>query len=159
MFINMDVNGMKIRDYEDSDKQRLLEIYDTAIPLAHDFLDKSIRDQERRICEEFFDRDDSQTFVLEIDGEVVGFSTIKNETKMASFFIDPQFQRKRLGTELMKSIQKNKQTIELAVYERNRKALSFYRKNGFEVIDQARRNPKDRKSLKYLVMKWEVQNN
>jgi len=45
-----------------------------------------------RTCEEFFDHGDSKTFVLEIDGEVVGFSTIKNETKMAGFAIDPQFQ-------------------------------------------------------------------
>lgn len=165
MFINMDANGMKIRDYEDSDKQRLLEIYDAAIPLAHDFLDKSIRDQERQTCEECFDSDDSQTFVLEIDGNVVGFSTLfsnlKNEIIMSGFVIDPQFQREGRGKMLMEDIQKkmSKQIIKLAVYERNRKALSFYRKNGFEIIDQARRNPKDRKSPKYLVMKWEVQNN
>ena len=99
-----------------------------------------------RTCEEFFDHGDSKIFVLEIDGEVVGFSTIENETKMAGFAIDPQFQSKLLGTELMKSIQKNKQTIELAVYERNQKALSFYHRNGFERISQARRNPKDPKS-------------
>jgi hypothetical protein len=47
MFVNVDTNNMKIRDYEDSDKQRLLEIYDAAIPSAHDFPDKGIRDQER----------------------------------------------------------------------------------------------------------------
>jgi len=47
MFVNMDTNGIKIRDYEDSYKQRLLEIYDAAIPSAHNFPDKCIRDQER----------------------------------------------------------------------------------------------------------------
>ena len=162
MFINMDTNGMTIRDYEDSDKQRLLEIYDAAIPLAHDFLDKSIRDQERQTCEECFDIGDSQTFVLEIDGNVVGFSTLfsspKSEIIISGFVIDPQFQGNGRGKMLMEDIQKkmSKHTIKLAVYEKNQKALNFYMKNGFEETSSASENPE---SPKYLVMEWKVKNN
>ena len=160
MFINMDTNGMTIRDYEDSDKQRLLEIYDAAIPLAHSFLDEATLLGERQRAKEYFDRDDSQTFVLEIGGEVVGFSTLssnsKNQSKMCGFVIDPQFQREGWGTILMKDIQKrkNSHTIKLAVYEKNQKAIDFYMKNGFEKTSPASPASETPESPKYLVMEW-----
>jgi putative acetyltransferase len=162
MFINMDANSVKIRNYEDSDKQRLLEIYDAAIPLAHWFLDEVTLLKQRQIGEECFDSGDSQTFVLEIDGNVVGFSTLfsrpKSEIIISGFVIDPQFQGNGRGKMLMKDIQKkmSKHTIKLAVYEKNQKALNFYMKNGFEETSSASENPE---SPKYLVMEWKVKNN
>lgn len=152
----MDIFELKFRPYEDSDKQRLLEIYDAVVPQSHYFLSKDTLLKERQICEEFLDRSNIKTIVLEANSEIVGFSTLASEIKMAGFFIDEQFQGKSLGRKLIEYIQKDMHTIELAVYERNRKALRFYKNNGFERIDQFRETPN---SPKYLVMKWEAKNN
>ena len=81
----------------------------------------------------------SKTLIAEIDGKVVGFArgTIrKNENKLQAIYIDPQFQRLRIGNGLWKQLttafydQEKDIIVDVAPY--NIQAINAYKKWGFE---------------------------
>ena len=146
----------KIREYKDSDRRTYFEIYDAAIPLAHPFLEENALLSQRQQAETLLNKPETKTFVLEENGQIVGFATFISETCMAGFFVDPTSQGVGLGRYLMEHVQSHKQTIELAVYEKNQKAVRFYRNNGFS---QAAKNLDESTNQEFLVMVWDMQNN
>jgi len=125
------MNDVKIRDYNHSDRQKSLEVYDAAMPLAHPFLEDHVLKEHRQHAEEFLDYPGDKTFVLIVDGQLVGFSTFIHKKDMAGFFIDPNFQGRGLGKYLIEHIKSQKDEINLAVYKQNSKAIDFYQRNSF----------------------------
>ncbi|PSB35628.1 GNAT family N-acetyltransferase [Stenomitos frigidus] len=136
----MNAENRTIRVYQHSDKPALLKIYDAAVPSAHHFLEESVRMRHRQLAEESLDDLATKTFVLEENGIIVGFATFQTEIKMSGFFVNPELKRQGLGRKLMNYIQSEKQIIKLAVYKRNRDAVSFYKKMGFQKQSQKREN-------------------
>ena len=149
----MSDEARKIRAYQDSDKQVFLEIYDAAIPPAHYFLEESVLLSQRQSAENLLNQDWAETFVLEDNREIVGFATFINESAMAGFFIDPNRQGVGLGKYFMEHIQHCKQTIELAVYEKNQKAVRFYQHNNFM---QTGKKVDESSNEEYLEMVWNI---
>jgi ribosomal-protein-alanine N-acetyltransferase len=83
--------------------------------------------------------------VAEFGKKIIGFVVgvkINNETaKILMLSVSESYRKKQIGTKLLdeflKKIKKEKiQSIELEVRTRNEKAIKFYEKHGFEIIEK-----------------------
>lgn len=146
-------NSAKVRIYQQFEKDRLVEIYDSAILESHSFLDSKKRQNNRSLMERSLDNPETEILVLEYDQTIIGFATFISNDRMSGFFIEPKFQGQGLGTRFMQYIQNTRKSIKLAVYKSNKKGISFYKKNGFHQIGNS--YGKDG-NYKFLEMEWNM---
>lgn len=94
---------------------------------------------------------DSEFYFLTLDKQVIGYLKLniglaqtehrnKNSIEIERIYLNAEFHGKGLGKILLKqaiSVSKEKKSdyIWLGVWEKNFKAISFYKKNGFEQFD------------------------
>jgi len=105
----------------------------------------------------------SNMFVAEVEGEVIGFINFSslnenNESELSAIYINPEYQGHGIGTQLLQvctSELTKLKAIYLDVEKENNSGLSFYKKKGFEVVDEYDDNF-DGHILKTLRMKLEV---
>lgn len=79
------------------------------------------------------------TLVAEEEGSLIGFAQMRAEEKgieIARFYVDRRWQGQGLGQALMQAVieeakTRQMETIWLGVWERNERAIAFYRKCGF----------------------------
>ena len=77
---------MKIRQYKDSDLEAVLSSWEKATRLAHPFMTEGFLAQERINTAEIY-LPNTDTWVMEIDGEVVGFIALMGNEVGAIFVV------------------------------------------------------------------------
>lgn len=77
----------------------------------------------------------AQVYIWEINGEIVGFAGLDGN-HIAGLFVNEQHQSQGIGTSLIDFIKQQHFTLTLTVYRKNEKALQFYRKHNFVVIEE-----------------------
>ena len=109
-----------------------------------------IRISKENIDDEYWDAEnflsdlnkkwDLSLLALDEKHMIVGFliaSEKENSVHIHKFVIDAPFQRSGLGRKMLAALRKNlSKGVTLKVNEENKNAVSFYEKNGFEVIDR-----------------------
>ena len=73
-----------------------------------------------------------KTSVYEHEGKVVGIIS-SSEDCIEGLFVLPDFWNRGIGTELLNYATAGKDEVFLQVYADNKRAINFYRKNGFEI--------------------------
>lgn len=122
-----------IRRTEKKDYEKIMEIWKNSNIKAHDFIDKgywignyeNIRDNYLPI---------SDTYLLEEGGEIKGFISLIDSTFIGGLFCGVNNQGKGYGTKLIAFVKERYPFLELAVYDKNVKALEFYQKNSFKIV-------------------------
>ena len=123
-----------IRLYEEKDTEAILELWYQASLRAHSFLTEKFLDQERTNLREQF-LPNSQTWVKEKEGQVVGFiSLIENE--VGGIFVHPHWQKQGVGKGLLDKAASLHEILELDVFAANEQGRAFYAKYGFRPIRQ-----------------------
>ncbi|MCD8181301.1 MAG: GNAT family N-acetyltransferase [Firmicutes bacterium] len=84
--------------------------------------------------------DENDTFVYIEDGKIAGFTGVSPDNMITGLFVDPDFQNRGIGTELINHLKSKYSILHIEIYARNRKALAFSTNLGF-VIDGAVRHP------------------
>jgi putative acetyltransferase len=123
-----------IRLAEPEDIPQLVDIWLRASRLAHDFIPEAFwqqraDDMARRYLPA------AETYVLEAAGRAVGFAALNGE-HLEALFIDPDVQSFGHGTHLMAHAMSCRERITLCVYSRNVRAVSFYRRLGFQFVEE-----------------------
>ena len=77
----------------------------------------------------------AQMYICEINGEIVGFVGLDGN-HIAGLFVNEQHQSQGIGTSLIDFIKQQHFTLTLTVYRKNEKALQFYRKHNFVVMEE-----------------------
>ena len=77
----------------------------------------------------------AQVYICEINGEIVGFVGLDGN-HIAGLFVNEQHQSQGIGTSLIDFIKQQHFTLTLTVYRKNEKALQFYRKHNFVVMEE-----------------------
>ena len=89
--------------------------------------------------------DQNKLFLVAKDGnKIVGMCntasiTNKNKINIQRLHIDPKYQRQGIGTNLINKIVTefpNATKIDLEVEKQNKQAISFYQKNGYEIVSE-----------------------
>jgi ribosomal protein S18 acetylase RimI-like enzyme len=134
MNINLD-----IRPYRPDDKSRLLNIWRAASAVGHPFFTEDQLDQQADAVRDVY-LPKAENWVAVMDGTPVGFIGLLGQF-VGGLFVDPASHSRGIGRALVADAAEMKGHLELEVYARNSRALSFYQRLGF--IEVSRRDTDD----------------
>ena len=120
-----------IRPYTDDDLDRCLDVWWEASQVGHAFMPEDFFEAERQLMvNEWFPT--LETYVYEVDSQVVGFITLKDDY-VGALFVHPDYHGQDVALELMDRAREEKGSLELDVFEANERARRFYEKYGFKL--------------------------
>lgn len=125
-----------IRPAVREDIPQLVDIWLRASLLAHDFIPEAFwHERAADMARIYLPR--AEIDVLEAAGRALGFAAL-NGNHLEALFVDPDVQSFGHGTQLMAHAMGKRERITLCVYSRNVRAVSFYRRLGFQVVEERR---------------------
>lgn len=118
-----------IRPYQPTDLEAVIQAWESASRLAHSFVTETFLDEERHNIPTLY-LPNSDTYVAELDGKVVGFTALMG-IEVGALFLDPAFHGQGIGRALMDKAASLNETIELQVFADNALGRRFYAAYGF----------------------------
>lgn len=122
-----------------NDINRLIEYKKRTIyEYAKDLSDKEINKINRYIASEVPKLIDVYCNIM-VDNKIIGclLLTNKDDGKLLDeIYLEKVYRNKGIGTEIIRDILSNNDIVYLWVYKKNDKAISLYRKLGFNVIEE-----------------------
>ncbi|WP_420401401.1 GNAT family N-acetyltransferase [Flagellimonas sp.] len=128
-----------IRKHTSADLEQLIHIWREATALAHHFLDADLVSKIEKDMREVY-LPDSQTWVYEEDGEVVGFISMANN-EIGGLFVLTDEHARGIGTALVNYVGLLFEQLEVEVFVKNQIGRAFYNKYGFRPIKKYRHLP------------------
>lgn len=122
-----------IREFNNSDINLILKIWKNENIKAHNFISKEYWDNNYEYVKKAIPN--SKIYVYIIQNKIEGFIGI-NDDYIEGIFVNSENHNKGIGTELLNKAKKIKNRLTLYVYEKNKKAIKFYQKNGFKIIKE-----------------------
>jgi len=89
----------------------------------------------------------TDTWVMEIDGEVVGFIALMGN-EVGAIFLQPEFHGKGAGKALMDKAQELHGDLEVEVFKENSIGRKFYSQYGFELLEEKLHEPTGQQVLR-----------
>lgn len=138
-----------IREYKAYDLDRIMELWLKTNKKAHPYIKESYWEEQhynevRKLIPE------AAVFVYEKDGNILGFIGLM-ESYVAGIFIDESYQSNGIGRQLLEKVKSIKEELLLQVYVKNSRAVTFYKREGFSILQEQ----SDEATLeKEYVMKW-----
>lgn len=123
-----------IRTFEPRDMDRLLEIWLSASIKAHDFIDASFWQANIESMRDVY-IPGWETFVIEGSSGVLGFDSLL-DNQLAALFVDPAYQCKGFGKQLLDHAKCLRKELSLAVYKENTSSVGFYTSQGFKRVKE-----------------------
>lgn len=108
---------MQIRQYQESDLEPVLESWEVATRLAHEFMTDDFIAQERQNVAEIY-LPNTDTWVAEVEGEVVGFIALMGN-EVGAIFLQPNCHGRGIGRALMDKAQELHGNLEIEVFKEN----------------------------------------
>ncbi len=137
---------MHIRQYKESDLNAVLDSWEAATRLAHEFMANDfIILQRKNVAEVYLPNTD--TWVAEVDGEVIGFIALM-DSEVGAIFLQPLHHGKGIGRALMDKARSLHGNLEVEVFKENAIGRNFYSKYGFELLEEKFHEPTGQKLLR-----------
>ncbi len=139
-----------IRKFKKNDLPAVMQIWlDTNIK-AHDFIPKEYWESNYEIVKEILP--DAEIYVHEDDtaGFIDGFIGL-TDNYIAGIFVKEDKQSKGIGKQLLNYVKNIKPNISLSVYQKNTKAVRFYKREQFKIVSE---NVDDITNEKEFIMEW-----
>lgn len=138
-----------IREFKSSDTEIIMQIWLQENINAHSFI-------SRQYWEDHYDYvksilPNAQIYVYTESNGILGFLGM-NGCYIEGLFIKSEMQNKGLGTALLNTAKQKNSKLTLSVYKNNIKAIGFYHKNGFSIIEE---NTDTNTHEKQYIMMWE----
>ena len=137
-----------IRKKDSKDIKKIMDIWIVSNLDAHNFISKDYFYNNFDIVKDAIEN--ATVYVYEQESKVIGFVGI-NQEFIEGIFVDRNYRSKGIGKKLIDYCKKNYNTLSLNVYCKNKKAIEFYKREGFEICEK--KLEKDNKEFEY-VMKW-----
>ena len=124
-----------IRNIENKDIDKIMDIWLRSTIKAHDFIPKEYWENNYNTVKNVY-IPMAETFVYEDEECIKGFISIINNEFIGALFVDIDFQNSGIGKKLINySINKYK-NLRLAIYKENKKSVEFYINRGFKIIKE-----------------------
>lgn len=139
-----------IRQFKKNDLPAVMQIWlDTNIK-AHDFIPKEYWESNYEIVKEILP--DAEIYVHEDDTAdfIDGFIGL-TDNYIAGIFVKEDKQSKGIGKQLLNYVKNIKPNISLSVYQKNTKAVRFYKREQFKIVSE---NVDDITNEKEFIMEW-----
>lgn len=137
-----------IRKFEVNDIDRVMDIWLYTNIKAHDFIPESYWHGKSETVRKMLP--DAELFVYEENSEIQGFVGLMGDY-IAGIFVDPNSQSKGIGKELLDFVKKTRPELSLQVYKKNTRAVRFYLREGFAVLNE---QTDENTGETELVMRW-----
>ena len=141
-----------IREALFTDIDRIMHIWLTASTSAHDFITKEYwREKYGDVKHNYIPQ--AKSYVYVENGIIQGFVSIVDNKYLGAIFIDIDHQNRGVGRMLTDFVKEKYPVLSLTVYEKNKVAVGFYKKQGFKLAKcQVDKNTGE----KELVMEWKA---
>lgn len=139
-----------IRKYKKDDLEQILEIWINENISAHSFINKEYWiDNYKYVKQEL---PESNVYVYELNNKIIGFIGLNNKY-IEGIFVKSKMQSHGIGNELIKKAKQINKELKLNVYEKNIRAIKFYKKHGFEITKRV----VDKKTGEFeYIMEWKL---
>lgn len=122
-----------IREFQISDTQIVMQLWLAGNEDAHSFIAKeywkaNFEEVEKQLLK-------ADIFVYDLNGEIKGFIGLMDEY-IAGIFVDKAYRSQGIGRQLLEYVKQLHSTLSLDVYQKNERALRFYRENGFTIVSK-----------------------
>lgn len=139
-----------IRQFKKNDLPAVMQIWlDTNIK-AHDFIPKEYWENNYEIVKEILPDAEIYVHVDDTAGFIDGFIGL-TDNYIAGIFVKEDKQSKGIGKQLLNYVKNIKPNISLSVYQKNTKAVRFYKREQFQIISE---NVDDITNEKEFIMEW-----
>ena len=128
-----------IRKYKESDVDAVVASWRAASELAHPFLTKAFLDEEEGNVRNVYLKI-AETWVTEVDGDVVGFIALVDD-EIGGLFLDPDYHGRGLGKDMVDRAVAEKGAMTVEVFKLNSIGRRFYNAYGFEYTDEGLHDP------------------
>jgi len=122
---------MEIRKLASKDIGTVVELWYKTSIIAHNFVADDYWEKHKEMMASKY-LPNSDTYLALEDEKIIGFVTMV-EDFLAAIFVDNKTQGKGVGKSLLNYVKDKRTTIQLKVYEKNKKSLGFYKSQGFLV--------------------------
>lgn len=119
-----------IRKMEKKDLDRVSKIWLETNINAHDFIPAQYWEKNYGLVREMLPQ--AEIYVWEEDGKIQGFAGLY-EDYIAGIFVLEQARSKGIGGQLLNYIKGRKPYLSLKVYQKNIRAVKFYKREGFQI--------------------------
>lgn len=139
-----------IRQFKKNDLSVVMQIWlDTNIK-AHDFIPKEYWENNYEIVKEILPDAEIYVHVDDTAGFIDGFIGL-TDNYIAGIFVKEDKQSKGIGKQLLNYVKNIKPNISLDVYQKNTKAVRFYKREQFKFVSE---NVDDITNEKEFIMEW-----
>ena len=122
-----------IRKFEMKDTKRVMQIWLDVNMDAHNFVqDDYWLSNYQSVQKQLLQAD---IFVYEQDEEIQGFVGMTDDY-LAGIFVDKKCRSMGIGKELLECVKQNYPVFSLNVYQKNRRAVDFYLREGLSIISK-----------------------
>lgn len=139
-----------IRKFRTDDLEQVMELWLATNISAHDFISVKYWHANYALVKEMLPQ--ANIWVYEKNNEIWGFIGLQ-DTYIAGIFVADKVQGKGIGSELLAKAKQQKSQLSLAVYAKNERALNFYQRADFTVVNEQLDETTDQ--VEYL-MKWQA---
>ncbi|WP_290772897.1 GNAT family N-acetyltransferase [Anaerofustis sp.] len=115
---------------------------------AHNFIDKNYFINNFDMVKSILS--DYDIYVFREDDSIKGFIGIDERGYIEGIFVSDEYKGKKIGTALIKKAKENYDKLSLSVFKKNKKALNFYIKCGFEIEKES--IDSDTNEVEYLMV-------
>ena len=138
-----------IRKMQNTDINRVADIWLKTNLKAHDFIPEQYWTSNYELVKEMMSQ--AEVYVYEDDKMIQGFVGLSNEY-IEGIFVSDEMQSRGIGKILLDYIKDKKDRLQLKVYQKNVRAMSFYQREGFTIQSE---EMDEFTGEKEYVMNWE----
>lgn len=138
-----------IRKLQKTDINRVADIWLKTNLKAHYFIPEQYWTNNYEVVKEMFPQ--AEVYVYEDDKIIQGFVGI-NDEYIEGIFVSDEMQSRGIGKMLLDYIKDKKDRLQLKVYQKNVRAMSFYQREGFTIQSEGM---DEFTGEKEYVMNWE----
>ncbi len=139
-----------IRKFRTDDLEQVMELWLATNISAHDFISAKYWHANYALVKKMLPQ--ANIWVYEKNNEIWGFIGLQ-DTYIAGIFVADKAQGKGIGSKLLAKAKQQKSQLSLAVYTKNERALNFYQRADFTVVNE--QLDETTGQVEYL-MKWQA---
>ena len=147
----MQTDKFKIKAYDQKYKQQILTVWERSVLATHDFLTPTDFSEIKELVQTI-NFNHFQVYCLTEDDLVIGFIGVADK-KIEMLFLDPKYFGHGIGKMLMSFALNELSADKVDVNEQNVKAVNFYKKFGFEIVE---RTEKDDQGRNYPLLRMKL---
>ena len=139
-----------IKKFEIEDLDEIMNIWLETNISAHGFIKASYWKENFEMVKEMMMN--SEIYLYKEDNKIYGFIGLIDDY-IAGIFIKDKYQSRGIGNNLLDYVKSNRNRLLLSVYNKNNRAIEFYKREGFIIV---KNEIDEANNEKEFVMEWHL---